>query len=307
MLLLGLKKKIQKRNQKKLTNQVIEEITFCIKNRDEQIREVMNCAEVQVDPFPHIVVENFLPAEMYQHACEIWPDTKEFVSDGVSRFLLPVTYGCLENTNLPKLQKVFWRLFGEVIVNRYLKPILAEKFKPFLSQKMGLKENWQSFDLHQHTCNLRQDCLIVDKDAPNIRPHVDQLNMLAQIIIYFPSDNEHQNLGTTFYTGDASTTPNHLYDVKDPNNLKFAKKIPYTPNTLLAFIQSPTAWHGFERPPNIDPNYQRRLYLSPLFFSPEFMEKHYSGIYARTLVDEYFFDHRFLQKKNWQNIWGKED
>lgn len=126
-------------------------------------------------------------------------------------------------------------------------------------------------------------------------------------MLYFPMDDQHDHLGTLFYHGDPSSTPNNIYEVKNPTNIKFAKKVPYRPNTLLVFIQSPTAWHGFERPENMDPEYQRRLFVSPLFFSPEFMERNYGNIYSRSLIDEYFFDHRFLQKKNWISIWGDDD
>jgi hypothetical protein len=299
-----------RRGKKKQPNEaplVKREVSKCLTGMHAHIAHVIDRAQVLEDPFPHLIVENFLPADLYKHAGEIWPATKEFAgAKDAKRLVLPVTYGSLEDTDLPKNQKVFWRLFGEVIVNRYLKPKLVEKFKNYLPLKLDWQNHWL-FDPLYDTCNLRQDCLILDKDSPNMPPHVDQLNMLAQIIIYFPTDAHHEDLGTIFYYGDPSSTPNDLYEVKSPANIKFAKKIPYHPNMLVVFMQSPTAWHGFERPKNMDPTYQRRLFLSPLFFSPEFMERHYSKRYARSIIDEYFFDHRFLQKKNWVNIWGDDD
>ena len=298
-------KKAKKANDAPLVKQAI---SLCLAGMDAHIARVMEQTQVIEDPFPHLVVENLLPEKLYQHACSIWPASSEFAGGkNAQRHTLPVTYGCLEDTTLPKDQKVFWRIFGEVIVNRYLKPKLADKFKPFLCQKLGLEESWNSFHPDRDTCNLRQDCLIIDRDCPNMLPHIDQLNMLAQIMIYFPEDDEHQEMGTVFYEGSPSTTPNNIYEVNNPADIRFAKKVPYRPNTLVVFIQSPTAWHGYERPKHVDPQYARRLYLSPLFFSPEFMERHYKGIYSRSTLDEYFFDHRFLHRKNWVNIWGDED
>lgn len=302
---LALKKPKKRPNEAPL---VMSEIETCLKGMDEHIAHVIDQAQIIEDPFPHLVVEHFLPEELYKHACNIWPENENFAgAKNSKRFSLPVTYGCLEDTDLPKNQKVFWRLFGEVIINRYLKPRLAEKFKPYISLKLGLEQIGDAFDPHRDTCNLRQDCLIVDRDLCNMPPHVDQLNMFAQIMLYFPTDHHHEEMGTVFYHGDPSTKPNEIYEVKNPANIKFAKKISYIPNKLVVFMQTPNAWHGFERPENLDPTYQRRLFLSPLFLSPEFMTRHYSTIYSRTLIDEYFFDHRFLQKKNWINIWACED
>lgn len=119
------------------------QISKCLTGMSEHITNTLEKAYVQTDPFPHLIVENFLPEDFYKHASEMWPATEEFAgAKNAKRFVLPITYGCLEATNMPKDQKVFWRLFGEVIVNRYLKPKLAEKFKPYLSQKINLQKNW---------------------------------------------------------------------------------------------------------------------------------------------------------------------
>src|ERR1700733_3234715 len=192
------------------------QISKCLTGMDAHISNIMENAQVQTDPFPHLVIENFLPKDFYKHASELWPATEEFAgAKNAKRFVLPITYGCFEATHLPKEQKVFWRLFGEVIVNRYLKPKLAKKFKPYLNQKLNLQESWQSFDPYRDTCNLRQDALLVDCDAVDLPPHVDQLNIVAQIMIYFPTDDQHDNLGTVFYSGDPSSTPNNIYEVNN--------------------------------------------------------------------------------------------
>ena len=77
--------------------------------------------------------------------------------------------------------------------------------------------------------------------------------------------------------------------------------MPYRPNQLVVFLQSPLAWHGVDPVP---PGQVRRLFFSPLKFSPEFMEDFYEE-YPRSLIQDYFFESRFMDAIKNSNIWDE--
>lgn len=270
------------------------------------IDKAIDHAVVQTYPFPHIVVENIFPDAVYKLVCGYFPNREAFTPNG-NRLILPITYGCSEQTILDKNQRTFWRLFGEILVNKYIKPKITDKLIPFLNMKEGL-ENYDinNFDPRYDTINFRQDGLFLDLPEYQIGLHIDQRILLSAMLIYLPSDDQHQFLGTSIYSGPPCLESNN-YQV-DYSEIKHVKDIPYKPNTLFAFMQTPISWHSSYIKPNDDPNYLRKLYCASIFFSPQFMERNLPGAHnQRTYVDEYFFDARFLNRKNWTNIWGQDD
>ncbi len=234
---------------------------------DETLRQVkahidakMKQARVEEHPFPHIVIEGIFPEQLYKHIQSKWPAKEEFVRGG-QRNILPATNGCIESSTLTTEQKVFWTLFGEIIVNKYIKPQLIEKLLPYIGMKhrlSGLEPSQVNY--FTDFSNLRQDCLVEDDCNYSIAAHIDQLNIFAALLIYLPSDTDHQDMGTTFYSGPPNPDPNNIYRAPA---LKFAKRIPYKPNTLVVFLQSPISWHAVEATRHT--NYRRKLYMAPIF------------------------------------------
>jgi hypothetical protein len=260
----------------------------------------INAAKVETEPFPHIVIENIFPDDFYNKLQSYWPASKEFV--GGTRKILPVTQGCIELTTLPTDQKVFWRSFGEILVHKYIKPNLIKKLQPFLVQKFKMPSDYV-LDHSSDFTNYKIDMLTEDKDYA-IPAHVDQLNVFAACLIYMPNDDQHSHYGTEFCEGKPSNDPNSLY-ISKGSYLPTLKKIPYKPNTLVCFLQTPSAWHQVRA--NNDKNYTRKMFIAPINFSSDFMERMYTGIYARTAADDYFWDHKYLCKKNWTDPWGASD
>lgn len=270
----------------------------------DHITEKLQSAQVIEYPFPHIVVENILPDDLYVMASSQWPCDSAFIGHGNgNHFILPVTGGVAEKSRLDHDQKIFWRVFGEVIVNRYIKPRIAAMLIPYLPMKAGL-ENYDisKFDLTQDIASFRQDNIAFDQGPYNTNIHIDQRNILAAMLIYMPVDNDHQELGTQFFEGP----PAGCNDVYNSNSSfsSLVKIVPYKPNTLVAFMQTPISWHAYSQKGDTD--YRRRFYHAPIFLSPEFMRTHIPD-YHRTYIDDYFFDGRYLNSSNWVNIWGSDE
>lgn len=279
-----------------------EEIASIFQNTKDHLDKKIEKAKVEIYPFPHIIIEDIFPDHIYEKIQNNWPSSDEFIGNG-PRAILPVTNGCLECTKLTTPQKVFWHVFGETIVNRYIKPKLIFKLSPYINWKYKLENfEYENLNYLQDFTNLRQDCLVQDRSDYCIPSHIDQLNIFAAVILYLPADYDHQDFGTHLLEGSPCEDPNAIYHGQ---NWKLGKKIPYRPNTLLCFLQSPYSWHRVES--TVASKYIRKIYIGPIFLSPEFIQTHYKGIYNRSIEDEYFFDHRFLSRNNWWDIWSHDD
>lgn len=247
---------------------LLEEIHSILQKKVEE-------AQVIEQPFPHILIENLFPDEFYQYAVSIWPN-----GDLFKDMCLSADPDRIEHLGLSISQKMFWSVFGETIINGYLKPALIEKLRPYFK----LKLNMQGFPIEQ--LNPVNDfahfpgLFIEYKPGFSITPHVDQLDIFAALLIYFPPDTDHTEAGTILYSGSPNSDIYRIYNTQ-PNRLNFNKKIPYKPNTLFCMLQTQSSWHSAG---NVYPNYFRRLFLSPIYLSPDFMRLHY-GNWKKELSD----------------------
>jgi len=264
-------------------------IALCLDGVKDYISVKIDEAKVIEEPFPHIIVEEILPVHLYKEILKHWPKRDVFFHKGYKiRGRIRTTHR-EETAFSNKNDQLFWDLFGEVVVNYYIKPAIVKKLLPYFYLKEGMEE----IDLKEMRDNLSdyilpssfKDSLIQDEEGYFIRPHVDQIGMFAQMLIYFarPGDDV-RGLGTVFYKGDRAkmdSLDKAIYiDVK---NLTRYKKVPYRPNQLVAFLQCPFAWHGVDRTKS---GQVRRLYLCPISMRPEFINEHYCDF---NLISYYFF------------------
>lgn len=251
-----------------------------LKETKRYIDEKLDEAVVEVDPFPHIIVRDILPPDLYQKVQAHWPDPSIFTpSRSPQRRHLYVTKGCAEaRKELPPSEALFWRTFGEIVV-KYIKVKVIERLTPFLCYKFpdASEEELESIRKKMTFFDSRRDSLMVDFAGYSIGRHVDQAYLLAGMLIYCPEDEQHLEFGTSFYEAingetsiDVGTSPPHLR----LNSFRLVKTAPYAPNTLVVFMQNPKGWHGVE--PLNDPSYMRKTYLCSICLDPDYAEELYS-------------------------------
>jgi hypothetical protein len=244
---------------------------------DQYINNKFEAAIVETYPYPHIVISDVLPEQVYQELVKNWPSESIFDYQGNDlRMRLPVTGGCAEVRNLTDHEKALWTFLGEEIVNHCIKPRLIAKLTPFFHLKFPfLNAN----DLYKVTntleCfNSRMDGLNLDRN--NFTPfiHVDHAYMLGALLLFFADDRDHEDLGTALYT---SKNGIESLDLKHGADETFyvSKMLPYLPNTLVCFLQNPKGWHGLNA---IYKNYNRKSYMAELNLKPEFFKKIYGNL-----------------------------
>ncbi len=277
---------------------VREEIAYCTDSKiQKHIIEKLRSARVITDPFPHLIVENFLPEELYQHALESFPEHSLFKLQESSRQFLWTNHGCLKGSSLSLSDQAFWQAFGEVTVNHFTKPILIDKFMPFLNVKFQTKDPQelekikQGLDFWEH----RQDGLVSYLAKTQVEPHIDDHNIFVRALLYFPEDDEHQEVGTTLYSGPPAKPSQKC---PKEGEIHPVKKVPYKRNTLFVFLHSPISWHSVASHEYPEEDYLRRLFLATISLSPESIEKLYGESVPFSALDLYFLDYNLFYTEN---------
>ena len=199
---------------------------------------------VETDPYPHLIIEDILPEELYQKMHDFWPESSCFSHQNGANRHLYVTKGCSEWMPLTAEQKLFWRMYGEVVIG-YVKDEIKRILIPYLNWKFPRMRTDQLIQLTQTIkfFDSRQDSLMEHHYGYQIGHHIDQNYLFATGLLYCPTDNNHEHLSTLLYYPDTSLEPipfDHCYQ----GPLKLAKKIPYRRNTLLVMLQNPWQLHA---------------------------------------------------------------
>ena len=192
------------------------------------------------DPYPHIVIENFLESDLFQDLRNNFPDNgfnsnnhiDSVHKDDNTRFVLKLNN--LEDCqDFHQSYKIIYSLFSS---REYL-----DKVSKLFQKKIPKSRTEMQ--------------IIKDKSNYKITPHCDthlQRHKYLTSLFYLPDDNISEDLGTELYIpdkdGEIDGTGGH-YDLQDPTGypkkFKLIKKVKYRPNTLLIFMpEHQVSWHG---------------------------------------------------------------
>ncbi|MDE3046201.1 MAG: hypothetical protein KGJ02_06115 [Verrucomicrobiota bacterium] len=215
---------------------------------EKHVREKFSEAVIETRPFPHLIIENILPEELYEELVANWPG--HTVKD-------------IEN-DLGNYDKKLWQEFFTSVMNNLIKRNIGAMFRRYLRYRFEDDICWISLCNSKH---LRDHTLY---ESLYILPHLDHASTFAAVIIYFPEKNNQINFGTQFYRHKEEKTSIDIIWEHDLSKMELLKIVPFKRNTLCAFMQTPCAWHGF--PMKVLP---RRMYMSNIYVSNAFSEQYY--------------------------------
>lgn len=180
--------------------------------------DILMGAEVVMDPFPHIYIENALPAWLHADLLEHMPKSKAWVSLEKARG----TKGYPKRFVATPVDEVW-----AVLANS----LKTELFKRALCQKFGVDP-----------AGLTHEALLI-RDLPGykIGPHTDSPAKVISALFYLQGEE-----GTSLYVPrqEGFTCPGGPH--YSFNKFKRVKTIPFKPNSLFVFLKSDHSFHGVE-------------------------------------------------------------
>lgn len=231
---------------------------------DAHVRRAIADAELRVDPTPHVVVSDLLPADFYGVLREAIPPSELFPDRD------PVKQD-LEMSSLdgaPDLTRIVWRFFDERVVRDTLAPALLDRFRDALSAHYA-ETGGEPFGAsaaaipHQPVAGR----ILLRRPGYHLRPHLDPKRVAITGLLYLAKPGDSERYGTqlfrvsrpfvapvmkTFFPEDAGLT------------CELVGTVPFRPNTLLAFVNSRAA-HGATLPPDapLQERYSFQFYIKP--------------------------------------------
>lgn len=211
------------------------------------VESAITSATLHSDPFPHIIVRDWLPTDVYRTIIRAIPTPVFFADRENRRQQLPVPFPIA-----PAFSQAVWRFVAQEIVGRILHDALNEKFCGAVHAYMrtfcpGLSDIAE-VDLHPSDGRV-----LLRRPGYVIEPHRDPKWGFVTGLIYLAREGDNEAYGTQLYRVHADVEAPSANPFYVPaNQCELVKAVPFTPNTLLAFLNSAGA-HGASIPADAQP------------------------------------------------------
>ena len=229
-----------------------------------RIASRVQATAVAVDPGPHLVLHDLLPEPVYASLLAMIPPTESFdVADAVKADFDP-----LLSTRAPAASVQAWRAFMTDVVEPILTPALLRKFDPYLDSLFeGLFGSFAA-RARQLTLVAFRSRLMLRRPGYRLMPHRDTKIVVITGLIYFARPGDSPDHGTDLFrvSGDRQAPfMKTFYPEKFGASATHVERVPFLPNSALAFLNVPGMAHGATFPADAA---QRERYAYQFYIGP---------------------------------------
>lgn len=204
------------------------------------VSSAVAAAPLETAPFPHIIVDDLLPASLYDALLTGLPPAELYNDQAPNKAQLRVPF-----TLAPAYSRRVWRHMTTRVIQRVLRPALIAKFNDQL--RAWIRENFPAAPqemLDGLTFSASDGRILIRTRGYRIPPHRDPKWGFLTGLLYLARPGDDARWGTQLYhvEGDerAATTLPHWID---PAQCRAAVDVGFKPNRLLVFLNSHGA-HG---------------------------------------------------------------
>jgi hypothetical protein len=214
---------------------------------EAHISAAVAAAPIVDDPFPHIVVERWLPPDVYRTIVRALPPAIFFTEKEISRqrLLVPFSFA-------PTYSRRVWAFVADHIVAGVLRRALEQKFESSIAAfvRTAAGDAAASEPLELRTSDGR---IMLRRPGYVIPPHRDQRWGFVTGLVYLAREGDAEEYGTRLYRVDSDEdAPTDKPFYIDESRCQPVKTVPFRANTLFAFLNS-TGAHGASIPADAQP------------------------------------------------------
>lgn len=223
-------------------------------SRSNHIARVIDRAQLELQPFPYIVVDDVLPRELYWALIRGLPPIELFSDRPTNKQQLTVPLHFA-----PAYSRRVWQFLTDVVIPEFVMPAVVNKFRAALDD--WIERNWPEAPPDTVTLNSSDGRIILRRRGYRIPPHRDPKWTFITGILYLARRGDSETWGTQLYTVDDDAeaqgiAPHWI----DPARCRTVGEVAFRPNRMLIFLNSFGA-HGASIPEDAQPeDLERYIY-----------------------------------------------
>ena len=217
------------------------------------VADALDRSPLVLDPFPHVVIDNLLPAALYTALIDTMPPRVLFEDNPVNKQQLRVP---------PRLAGAaasrLWRFMVAEVVEGQLQQTLVDKFREPLTE--FTRRFWPSVNLEDIGFKGSDGRIILRRRGYAIPPHRDPKWGWLTLILYLAKPGDPDTWGTQLYrvSDDVEAPGAQPFWMQAHDNV-LAKDVRFLPNRALVFLNSDGS-HGASLPAEAPEDFERYIY-----------------------------------------------
>ena len=221
------------------------------------------------DPVPHVIVDDALPADFYRELAAAWPPMDAFRRDktGQKYDLVPGSAAIDSRSagyeRLPAETRALWDFFVSRVNREIVAPHLIRLFQRQVDARMDQIRQAIDEGLVEYRMPRAADGsfranvgrFMMRANGYELKPHLDSMPYIVTVLHYFPDGEGDDHSGTIFYKAERPL--DFRACVRDGSTQYFHEagiactevmRVPFRPNTMVAFPNTLDAAHGSVAP-----------------------------------------------------------
>lgn len=203
-------------------------------------------AELKDHPFPHAVIDDLLPDDLFGSLMRGLPPLELFSDRPVNKQYLQVPFGLA-----PAYSQRVWRYMAAVVVPEFILPAIVEKFRAPVDD--WISSNWPGVSPASVEMHSSDGRILLRRRGYRIPPHRDPKWGFITCILYLARKDDNQAWGTQLYTVNADNeargaAPHWI----DPDKCQQVADVTFQRNRMLVLLNSVGA-HGAHIPADAEP------------------------------------------------------
>jgi len=222
-------------------------------------RERLDATDLQTDPYPHVVIDDALPAEFYRQLFDQKPPEGYWRRGQTGRENWTV-----DEDIAPLSTEAVWRFMDKTVAGQILTPILVSKFNEYFNEYYHQVASGTGGLACRHTGGR----LMLRRPGYRLEPHLDPGRSALTALLYLGKPDDGSDHGTNLFGVDRALPETYkgiYYPEREGANCRLVKRIPFRANSMLVF-GSRVALHGADIPADALPStlerYTYQFYVS---------------------------------------------
>ena len=220
----------------------------------QHIERSFETASVETSPFPHLIIEDFFPEDVYRQILDYNPFKtnvgEEWLEKGKSAQVSSrtpyyarkqINFHANQPFNAPEDQREFWdELKGCFLGDNWFPDLVRKKYPEYFRLRFGDLVNDEDF-----TGLFRRE-LFLQRHEPGyyIGPHTDIPTRVFTCIFAFATGSGFEEYGTQLLAPKDRMERCWGSDHYSPDKFELKKLAPYTPNNFLLFFKTRHSFHS---------------------------------------------------------------
>ena len=276
----------------------------------EVVRDKVERAEIQRDPFPHAVVPDLLPDDFFRELSDSIPPLEAFQPDDEIKANLRIMERNSYFEAAPEGFKATWRRLRDEVLHETIAPILVRRLESEIRRKYASLFSAELADEIMAGGLVSSDGRIMArKPGYNLRPHSDSAQYAITCLLYFTRADDADSGALCLYRPEHRPELRHTstyYPVKEEGiSVELVKEIPIRENLFVAFLNDAESLHGARVDPHADLSGERLAYqahIVPCHDPRPEMDRHFDRLddpLARSRWERYWED-RTAKLQRWE-------